>query len=110
MSNNRMAINLSKLGLSYPQLMTLTDLGLIHKQEIESQAYPQDSVIKLNNHGKVLNFTTNSKDVILTYYKFTQTGDELRKLINMPVSKGYKQLLSSALDEEFDVTWHTLKK
>jgi hypothetical protein len=52
---------------------------------------------------------SKNSDLVLSYYKFTQTGDELRKLINMPVNKGYKQLLSSALDEEFEVTWHTMK-
>ena len=50
-----------------------------------------------------------NNDLVLSYYKFTQTGDELRKLFNTPVNKAYKQLLSSALEEEFEVAWHAIK-
>ena len=50
-----------------------------------------------------------SSDLVLSYYKFTQTGDELSKLINYPVNKVYKQLINNALEGEFDLTWHVNK-
>ncbi len=50
-----------------------------------------------------------SNDLVLSYYKFTQTGDELRKLIASPINKAYKQILSTSLEDEFEVSWQTLK-
>ena len=50
-----------------------------------------------------------NSDLVLSYYKFTQTGDELSKLIRFPVNKVYKQLVNTALEGEFDLAWHTTK-
>jgi len=50
-----------------------------------------------------------SNDLVLSYYKFTQTGDELRKLIASPINKAYKQILSTSLEDEFEVSWQALK-
>ena len=105
-----MSLNLGRAGISFPDILTLMDIGLIYRKEIESGILKAGQELNLTFLNQKAMLKPKSNDLVLSYYKFTQTGDELRKLINMPVNKGYKQLLSSALDEEFDVTWHTLKK
>ncbi|MDP2636140.1 MULTISPECIES: TIGR03899 family protein [unclassified Pseudoalteromonas] len=107
---NKVSLNLGRAGISFPDILTLMDIGLIYRKEIESGVLKAGQELNLTFLNQKAMLKPKSNDLVLSYYKFTQTGDELRKLINMPVSKGYKQLLSSALDEEFDVTWHTLKK
>jgi hypothetical protein len=42
---------------------------------------------------------------VLSYYKLTQTGDELKKLVSSPINKKYKQVLEQALEAEFDCQW-----
>ena len=104
-----MSLNLGKAGISFPDILTLMDIGLIYRKEIESAALKAGQELNLMFLNQKVSLKSKNSDLVLSYYKFTQTGDELRKLINMPVNKGYKQLLSSALDEEFEVTWHTMK-
>ena len=106
---NKVSLNLGKAGISFPDILTLMDIGLIYRKVIESAALKAGQELNLMFLNQKVSLKSKNSDLVLSYYKFTQTGDELRKLINMPVNKGYKQLLSSALDEEFEVTWHTMK-
>ena len=80
-AKNSNKLNLSQFGLSYTQLMILIDLRLIYSQEIESAPYQPNDEIRLNYQGQVHNMKVASKDVIFTYYKFTQIGYELSKLL-----------------------------
>lgn len=92
---NRMVINLNKFGLSYPQLMTLGELGLLYTQEIESAPYSFNDKIQLNYHGQSIGMTIKQKEVIFTYYKFTQTGYELSKLVASDKDGNYLKTLIS---------------
>lgn len=95
--NNRQTVNLSKFGLSYTLLMTLSELGLIYGQEIESAAYQVNDTIKVVYQSNTQLLKVEQKDVILTYYKFTQTGYELSKL----VSVSEEPLYIAALTQQF---------
>ncbi|MFY8327660.1 TIGR03899 family protein [Pseudoalteromonas sp. ZZD1] len=106
---NKVSLNLGKAGLSFPDVLTLMDIGLIYRKEIESAALKSEQELNLIFLNQRVTLKSKNNDLVLSYYKFTQTGDELRKLINIPINKGYKQLLSTALEEEFEVTWHTNK-
>ena len=88
-NNNRFAINLSKYGLSYTQLIALAELGLVYEQEIETAPFKANDTISINYLGKNYKFSVSANDVTLTYYKFTQTGNELAKLVNQEVNSGY---------------------
>ncbi|KZN29420.1 TIGR03899 family protein [Pseudoalteromonas luteoviolacea] len=98
-------INLSQAGLSFPQILTLMDINLMYRQEIESASLQKGQSLTLVYQNKRINFEAKSNDLVLSYYKLTQTGDELKKLINTPLNKAYKQLLSKTLEEEFNLTW-----
>ncbi|MCQ8879924.1 TIGR03899 family protein [Pseudoalteromonas shioyasakiensis] len=106
---NKVSLNLGKAGISFPDVLTLMDIGLIYRKEIESGVLKSEQELNLAFLNQRVTLKSKNNDLVLSYYKFTQTGDELRKLINTPINKGYKQLLSTALEEEFEVTWHTNK-
>ena len=107
-ASNRWAINLSKYGLSYPQLVTLSDLGLLYSQEIESAPYQAGDSLTWSYQGQNIQMKIKQKDVIFTYYKFTQTGLELSKLVAADADKQYlkalvadfKHLVDSILNTE----------
>ena len=92
-TTNRWAINLSKFGLSYPQLVTLSDLGLIYSQEIESAPYQAGDCLNLVYQGQNVQMKIKQRDVIFTYYKFTQTGFELSKLVAAESDQQYLKTL-----------------
>lgn len=106
---NKVSLNLGKAGISFPDVLTLMDIGLIYRKEIESAALKNDQELNLAFLNQKATLKPKSNDLVLSYYKFTQTGDELRKLINTPINKAYIQLLNSALEEEFEVKWHPKK-
>ena len=93
--NNRQTVNLSKFGLSYTLLMTLSELGLIYGQEIESAAYQVNDTIKVVYQSNTEVLKVDQKDVILTYYKFTQTGYELSKLVSVSEEPQYIAALTN---------------
>jgi len=103
-TNNRQAINLSKFGMSYPQLVTLADLGLIYTQEIESAPYQIGQSLNLVYQGQNIRMKISQKDVIFTYYKFTQTGVELSKLVATEADKNYLQSLMSEFKSLIDLS------
>ncbi|MEL0642389.1 TIGR03899 family protein [Pseudoalteromonas aliena] len=106
---NKVSLNLGKTGISFPEILTLMDLNLLYRKEIESPALKAGQEITFSFLSQKVTLKAKSNDLVLSYYKFTQTGDELSKLINYPVNKIYKQLINEALEVEFDLEWHTSK-
>ncbi|MDU0112052.1 TIGR03899 family protein [Psychrosphaera aquimarina] len=106
-NNNRKTINLNKFGLSYPQIISLAEIGLIYEQEIESAPYLHKESIHLSYVGKSYQLRVKQKEVILTYYKLTQTGNELCKLITTEFNKGYLNSLLSDFNSLLDITSNT---
>ncbi|ATG78589.1 TIGR03899 family protein [Pseudoalteromonas sp. 1_2015MBL_MicDiv] len=106
---NKVSLNLGKTGISFPDILTLMDLNLLYRKEIESAVLKSGQELTLSFFSQKVTLKAKSNDLVLSYYKFTQTGDELSKLINVPVNKVYKQLINSALEVEFDLAWHATK-
>jgi hypothetical protein len=79
--------------------MTLADLGLIYNQEIESAPFQTKQILTLHFHSQVLNLTGKQKDIIVTYYKFTQTGYELSKLVSVEPEGEYLSTLLKEFSE-----------
>ena len=83
---NRFPVNLAKLGLSFTKLMTLASIGLIYEQEIESIAFKANELVQLSYQNETQSFQIKQNEVMLTYYKLTQTGEELSKLVSLDKS------------------------
>ena len=103
---NKESINLSQAGLSFPNILTLMDIGLMYRKEIESLSLKQEQSFSLTFQNKKLTLIARSNELVLSYYKLTQTGEELKRLITTPVNKQYKQQLEQAMQDEFICEWH----
>lgn len=106
---NKVALSIGKSGVSFPDILTLMDLNLLYRKEIESAVLKAGQEFTLTFLAQKLTLKAKSNDLVLSYYKFTQTGDELFKLMNYPINKAYKQLMSSAFEGEFELVWQALK-
>lgn len=106
---NKVSLNIGKTGISFPDILTLMDLNLLYRKEIESAVLKAGQELTLCFLSQKVTLKAKSSDLVLSYYKFTQTGDELSKLIKFPLNKVYKQLINTALELEFDLTWHATK-
>lgn len=95
-------VNLSKLSLPYPELLMLMDIELIYHSEIESGELGKNDCLEYNYLGKAIKFNAKKNGLVLNYFKFTQTGYELSKLIRLSPDQRYlsqiEQLFSPAFD------------
>jgi uncharacterized repeat protein (TIGR03899 family) len=103
---SRGILNLSQFGLSYPQILNLIDLGLIHQTEIETGELNKNHSLQWLYHQQMLQGTTKRQGVILQYYKFTSVGAELLPLLNGQPNLAYWQALQTLYSDviQFDPT------
>ncbi|MBU1618187.1 MAG: TIGR03899 family protein [Gammaproteobacteria bacterium] len=97
-------LNLSQFGLTFPQILSLIDLNLLHQTEIESGELIPDQSLQLQYHQHQLTCKARHSGVVLQYYKFTAVGVELLPLLNCQANPAYlqamKQLFSPVLEFE----------
>lgn len=98
---NRAVLNLNQYGLSYPQILSLMEIGLLHSSEIETGALPGGQMLNWQYQHININGTISSKDAVLQYYKYTACGAELLPLLSTQPNPSYllalKQLLASII-------------
>ncbi|MBU2976606.1 TIGR03899 family protein [Alteromonas sp. C1M14] len=96
-------LNLASFGLSYPDILALTDMKLIFGSEIESGELTQGQGVKWRCGSHNFNLTPTRPGLALVYYKFTSVGAELAKLINRQTSDAgpYLHALSQRLGTSF---------
>ena len=92
---NRGVLNLSQFGLTYPQILSLTDLGLLHPAEIESGVMSKGQSFQWLFPQTPLTGRLKANGIVLQYYKFTHNGAELMSLLNSPVQPLYLQALQT---------------
>ncbi|GEA08034.1 TIGR03899 family protein [Alteromonas sp. KUL42] len=97
-------LNLSTVGLSYPDLLSLQEMKLIYASEIESGEYNEGQKASLRCVNDSINLTCRAPGVALVYYKFTPVGSELYTLVGKTPNESYITAIRSILAEVFDVT------
>ena len=102
-ANNEQQLNLAQFGLSYPDLLSLIDLGLIHHSEIETGELPPGENFEWRVGGQVLQLRPKSRGLTLVYFKFTTTGSELSKLVNHHKHDHYLFALKRCLSVAFEL-------
>ena len=98
-------LNLSKAGLSFPNILTLMDIAVFYDQEIESTELNIGQEYRLFFKNTDLTLRARKNGLVLTYYKFTQTGDELTTLSNPQLNANYKQQLDALFSADFELIW-----
>ena len=90
-------LNLSQFGLTYPQILSLIELNLLHPSEIESGALDPATSLDLWYHQQQLQLKAKVPGLVLQYYKFTPMGTELLPLLSSQPNSNYLQALKQLL-------------
>ncbi|WP_016955368.1 TIGR03899 family protein [Catenovulum agarivorans] len=97
------AINLSKCGLNYPDLLTLFDLNLLYASEIETTELKKGQVIEMEIGSGKIQLQVAKSGYVLTYYKLTQIGNELARLIPAELNLNYLEQFAAVLEPAIHV-------
>lgn len=102
--NKPIQLNIAKVGLSYPDLLTLSDLGVLYPSAIESAEIGKNQTVELNYAGRKLRMQAQSSALVLTYYKFTAQGEELLRLLPAVSHSGYLDLVEEHCSRDFAIS------
>ncbi|OFC68761.1 TIGR03899 family protein [Alteromonas confluentis] len=97
------SLNLASYGVSYPDLLALTDMKLIFASEIESGELEQGQSIKWRCGQETFHLVPNRQGLALVYYKFTSTGAELARLISRQSAAAYVNALKERFSGPFTI-------
>lgn len=97
-------LNLSNHGLSYPDLLALTDMKLMYASEIESAELSTEQSIAWRCGNQTFAIKPNRAGLALVYYKFTSVGAELYKLISKQDNADYVAAIKNLLSAEFAIS------
>lgn len=97
------SLNLASYGVSYPDLLALTDMKLIFASEIESGELEQGQSIKWRCGQESFHLAPNRQGLALVYYKFTSTGAELARLISRQSAAAYVNALKERFSGPFTI-------
>ncbi|WP_017222705.1 TIGR03899 family protein [Moritella dasanensis] len=95
------SINLGRHKLPYSSFLTLADLGLIHHNELEMVNLPLDKDLPISYGEETLTMKVKNRSSRMKYYRFTNIGDELAKLIPHESKGEYFAELTSHLHHAF---------
>lgn len=96
-------LNLSKYGLTYTNLLSLMDMGLIFSSELETGELATNNSIDYRCAGETFSLQAKQSGISLNYYKFTATGTELARLVNGKSKSSYFEDLKNLLSQGFVV-------
>ncbi len=103
--SKKQVINLGKFNMPYPKLLMLMDIELIYHSEIESGELNKQEFIEYSYLGTPVKFTSKRNSIVLNYFKFTQTGSELARLIRLSPSKPYLEEVETMFSAAYDVEY-----
>lgn len=92
-------LNLSQHQLTYPDILGLVDLGILHQAEIETGAFHRHQDVLLLTTQQALQGRVLQAGLVLHYYKFTLSGSELLSLLNLQPDMQYWNALTSLLQD-----------
>lgn len=96
------SINLGRHKLPYSSFLTLAELGLIHHNELEMVNLPLDKDFPISYGEEKLTMKVKNRSSRMKYYRFTNIGDELAKLISHESKSEYFAELTSHLHNAFN--------
>jgi len=102
--NREHKLNLSPLGLTYADLLTLADNHLLYIQETETAPVDKAETVNFKYNGSNLSLVAEKNNCILSFYKFTPIGAELAQLIADNQDTKYLALLTQEFDGLFKIT------
>lgn len=98
-------LNLARAGLSYPDVLTLCDLGVLYPAAIESGELELTAPLQLSLGNDTLLLTPKSKGLVLTYHKYTAQGEELLRLLPTKSQQAYIEMLQEHFSRDFSFSF-----
>lgn len=100
-------LNLARAGLSYPDVLTLCDLGVLYPAAIESGELELTAPLQLLIGSETLVLTPKSKGLVLTYHKYTAQGEELLRLLPTKSQQAYIEMLQEHFSRDFTLVFES---
>ncbi len=97
-------IDFSEYGLNYSDLLALAENNIIFLQEAETRSIAKNDAYQFVYNGTPLTLGYKSKEVTLTFYKFTAVGNELAQLIKDSPVKNFLHHLKHQLGRLYKVS------
>ena len=97
-------INIAALGITYPDILSLIDMGLIFASEIETGELDPQRREQWRCGDISFDIAPRKRGTALAYYKFTSVGSELYRLAAKHVNEDYVDALLTTLAKAFEVT------
>lgn len=101
--NREYKVNLSPFGLTYADLLTLSDNHLIFLQETETTPLAKGEQLHFSYNGKNMVLSASKNNCLISFYKFTPVGSELAQLIGDNPDNKYLSALKQGLIGLFDI-------
>ncbi|WDD98318.1 TIGR03899 family protein [Thalassomonas actiniarum] len=101
--NREQNLNLSHHGLSYADLLTLSDNNLLFIQETESSSLAKGEQLHFLYNGSPLDLVAKGANTVIRFYKFTPVGSELASLIGDNAETNYLNELKLKLGHHFQL-------
>lgn len=98
-------LNIARAGLSYPDLLTLSDLGVLYPAAIESAEMQTGDHLVLQFGSTRLRLQSKRRALVTTYYKYTAHGEELLRLLPGTNHEPFIQLLADYCFKDFVVKY-----
>src|SRR5690554_3987055 len=98
---SQVQINLGRCGLSYPDLLALMELGIIHQDLIETGLLERNQALQLSWSGTKAHLIPLANELIVTYFKYTGIGEELCRLIITQPNQEYLAELEQAFSAKY---------
>lgn len=92
-------LNLSQYQLTYPDILSLVDLGILHQAEIETGALNRQQELLFVTTQQARQGRVRQAGLVLHYYKFTLSGSELLSLLNVQPEAQYWSALTTLLQD-----------
>ena len=99
-------INIAKFGITYPDILSLIDMGLIFASEIETGELDPNRREQWRCGEVCFDIAPKNNGIALAYYKFTSVGSELYRLASKTPNIGYTENLITTLSKAFEVIQH----
>lgn len=94
-------LNIARAGLSYPDLLTLSELGVLYPSAIESAEMSAGASFELQYGTTRVQLQTRRRSIVMTYYKYTAQGEELLRLLPAASHEPFIQLLEDYCSKDF---------
>ncbi len=104
--NNSPHINLGQFGITYPDILSLIDMGLIFASEIETGELSTEHREEWRCGDMRFDLSPKRSGTAMIYYKFTSVGSELYRLATKQRREDYVTQLLTLYAQAFDITRH----